>query len=629
MVAPELRAQGLDAPSYKRFVQLVGKYITPYWKSIILLMAGSYVAAILLAIFPFILAAILDLALNKPMGGEGTIGVGDLSLSNLGAALFQWFGIDAVGNTRQAIAILAGVFLGLGVLQALVTFLNYMVALRIRAMAARDLQFDLYRHILGLSMGFFNRTRTGELVSRLDRDTINVTSSLEHILTKFMVTPLLVGFYGFLLLRTTPSLLIAVAAAAVLHLALTRGIQNPIRRRVADQFTAMANVSANMYESILSIRVVKSLTAENYELRRLREEIRKVVRANIRYGIFKHVEEPSRLIINYVLEAGIILFAAITLFSGDMDAASFILFIYIGRALLRPLGELATALTGVQAALGASARVFQLLDERPDLVDGPDSIDEFKNKIHLNAVSFSYGKVAALEEIDLEINKGELVALVGPSGAGKSTLTDLVLRFYDPQKGSITIDGRDLRTLGQRTYRSLFGVVPQEPLLFNATVRDNIAYGREDIPDDRILWAADVANAHDFISKMPDGYQTSLGDRGIRLSGGERQRIAIARAIIRRPPIMIFDEATSSLDSESERLVQDAIDKVILSGTAIVIAHRLSTVLKADKIVVLEAGRIVGQGTHEQLMGSNQLYKRLYDLQFAGELPGELVTDSA
>jgi len=462
----------------------------------------------------------------------------------------------------------------------------------------------------------------------MDRDTITVTSSLEPILTKFMVTPLLVGFYGFLLLKTTPSLLIAVIAALLMHLALTRGIQNPIRRRVAEQFTAMANVSASMYESILSIRVVKSLTAENYELRRLRLEIRKVVRANIRYGIFKHVEEPSRLIINYILEAGIILFAAVTLFSGQMDTAAFILFIYIGRAMLRPLGELATALTGIQAALGSSVRVFQLMDEKPEIMDGPESIDNFESKIQLNAVSFSYGEVSALEEINLEINKGELVAIVGPSGAGKSTLTDLVLRFYDPQKGSITVDGRDLRSFDQTTYRSLFGVVPQEPLLFNATVRDNIAYGKEDIPDDQISWAADVANAQEFITNMPDGYQTWLGDRGIRLSGGERQRIAIARAIIGRPPIMIFDEATSSLDSESERRVQDAIDKVILSGTAIVIAHRLSTVLKADKIVVLESGRIVGQGNHKQLMADNKLYRHLYDLQFDGDVSYGLVTDS-
>jgi len=235
----------------------------------------------------------------------------------------------------------------------------------------------------------------------------------------------------------------------------------------------------------------------------------------------------------------------------------------------------------------------------------------------LDKVSFSYGDVIALDSVDLQIRKGALVALVGPSGAGKSTLTDLILRLYDPKIGSITIDGRDLRGLKQRSYRRLFGVVPQEPLLFNATVRENIAYGREDVTKEDIMSAAKVANAHEFIVSLPDGYDTFVGDRGIRLSGGERQRIAIARAIIGRPPIMILDEATSSLDSESERLVQEAIDQVLHRGTAIVIAHRLSTIRQADKIVVMEDGHIAGEGTHQELLESNQLYNRLYELQFS------------
>ena len=580
-------------------------------------MGGSYFAAFFLALLPFIIAAILDVALGRPTGGEESVGLGNLSLSNLGAALFQWLSIGGATSRMTTIIILSGIFLGLGLLYAAATFMNYMVALRIRVMAARNLQLDLFSHILGLSMGFFNRNRTGELVSRLDRDTISVTSSLEQIITKMLVSPLLVGFYGLLLLRTTPSLFFAVGAAVVLHLALTRGIQNPIRRRVIDQFSAFAALSASLYEAIMSIRVVKSFAAEDHELRKLGREIRKVVRTNMRYGVFKHIEEPFRLFINYFLEASILLFAAGSLLTGTLDAASFILFLYVGRAMLRPIGELATALTGVYAALGASARVIELFDEKPDVVDGTDCIDEFRECIQLDKVSFSYGDVIALDSVDLQIRKGALVALVGPSGAGKSTLADLILRLYDPKIGSITIDGHDLRGLEQRSYRRLFGVVPQEPLLFNATVRENIAYGREDVTKEDIMSAAKVANAHEFIVSLPDGYDTFVGDRGIRLSGGERQRIAIARAIIGRPPIMILDEATSSLDSESERLVQEAIDQVLHRGTAIVIAHRLSTIRQADKIIVMEDGHIAGEGTHQELLESNQLYNRLYELQFA------------
>jgi len=226
-----------------------------------------------------------------------------------------------------------------------------------------------------------------------------------------------------------------------------------------------------------------------------------------------------------------------------------------------------------------------------------------------------------LEGVNLEIRKGEVVALVGPSGVGKSTLADLVLRFYDPGRGTITIDGRDLRGLRQEPYRRLFGVVPQEPLLFNATIRDNIAYGREGLSQDDIVRAARIANAHDFISEFADGYETVVGDRGVRLSGGQRQRVAIARAIVARPPILVLDEATSSLDSESERLVQQAIDRVIEGSTSLVIAHRLSTVLHADKIVVMGRGGVEAVGTHAALLATSETYGRLYRLQFAEEEP--------
>lgn len=565
---------------------------------------------------PFIIAGILDVALGRPIGGETSVGLSNLSLSNLGAALFQLLGINSLANPRTTIAILSGIFLAVGTIYAALMFLNYIVALRIRVMAARNMQYDLFQHILGLSLGFFNRSRTGELVSRLDKDTISVTSSLAESLTKLLASPLLIAFYGMILLRTTPTLFIAVGAAIALHFLLTRGIQNPIRRRVVDQFSAFAALSAGIFESIMGIRVIKSLSAESYELQKLRNEIRKVVRTNMRYGIFKHIEEPFRLFINYFLEASILLFAGASLLTGTLDAATFILFIYVGRAMLKPIGELATALTGIYTALGASTRVIELFDENSEVVDGAEHIEKFDESICFDKVSFSYGDVTAVDNIDLNIHKGSLVALVGPSGAGKSTLADLLLRFYDPNAGSIRIDGHNLQNLRQQDYRKLFGVVPQEPLLFNTTIRENISYGREHVTDKDIVAAAKAANAHEFILTLPDGYETLVGDRGIRLSGGERQRIAIARALIGKPPIMVFDEATSSLDSESERLVQEAIDQLLQSSTALVIAHRLSTIRQADKIIVMEAGRLAGEGTHQELLESNELYKRLYNLQF-------------
>jgi subfamily B ATP-binding cassette protein MsbA len=261
--------------------------------------------------------------------------------------------------------------------------------------------------------------------------------------------------------------------------------------------------------------------------------------------------------------------------------------------------------------------VGDLFAEAPEVKDGLETIGGFEDRIVLRDVGFRYEDEPVLEGVNLEIKKGEVVALVGPSGAGKSTLADLILRLYDPVSGVITIDGRDIRTLRQEAYRRLFGVVSQEALLFNATIRENIAYGREGLAEADIVRAARIANAHEFIMEFPQGYGTVVGDRGIRLSGGQRQRVAIARAIVGRPPILVLDEATSSLDTESERLVQQAIDRVIQGATSIVIAHRLSTILHADKIVVLGRGGIEAVGRHADLLAHNETYGRLYRLQFA------------
>jgi subfamily B ATP-binding cassette protein MsbA len=300
-----------------------------------------------------------------------------------------------------------------------------------------------------------------------------------------------------------------------------------------------------------------------------------------------------------------------------MGAPAFVLFLYVGRVILIQIGRLGTAWVEIQALLASSTRVTELLEIPPDVPDGAESIDDFRDRLALRGVTFAYGDDdIVLDDIDLEIRRGEIVAVVGPSGIGKSTLADLVLRFYDPQQGVVTIDGRDIRRLRQSSYRALFGVVSQDAVLFNMTIRENIAHGRETLTDADIVAAARTANAHDFITEFPQGYDTVVAERGVRLSGGQRQRIAIARAIVGRPRILILDEATSSLDSESERLVQDAIDRVIVGSTSIVIAHRLSTVLHADRIVVLNERRIEAVAPHAQLLESSPTYSRLYHLQF-------------
>jgi subfamily B ATP-binding cassette protein MsbA len=602
----------------RRFVWLLRRYTAPYWWAVGLLLLTSYLATALTALFPILMAPILDLALGTPPGGAAAPATaGGLSLRNLGAAFFEWFGIHSVGDRFHAIVVLCVIYVVAGFLKGWLDFGNYLLALWIRVRANAGLQSDLFRHLLGLSMGFFTRHRTGELVSRLGTDTNSATSGLETIVSTVLTAPVLLAFYGYLLIRTSPRLVVAAAAAAILHYGLTRFVRGPIRRLATDQFSAFADLAARFQESILSVRVIKSFGAEAFELGRLRRALGAVVRINVKYGAYKHVEEPARLVVNYAAEATLLALAAWELLAGNLAVPTFFLFLYVGRAAMTQLGLLGGAYTSMQATLAATSRIGELLALEPSVKDGPETIAEFRDRIVLRDVAFDYGEERVLAGVNFEIAKGQVVALVGPSGAGKSTLADLILRLYDPTSGTITIDGRDLRRLTQASYRRLFGVVSQESLLFNATIRENIAYGREGVAEADIVRAAQVASAHDFVMEFPDGYDTVVGDRGIRLSGGQRQRIAIARAIVGRPQILVLDEATSSLDSESERLVQQAIDRVIEGTTSIVIAHRLSTVLHADKIVVLNRGMVDAVGRHAELLAMNETYGRLYRLQFA------------
>jgi subfamily B ATP-binding cassette protein MsbA len=580
----------------------------------------SYLATALAALLPVLIAPILDLALGTaaqaPSGAE-RVGLGGLSLKNLGAAFFQWVGIQSVGDRFRAILVLCGLYVAVGVLKGWMDFGNYLLAQWVRVRAMTAMQVNLFRHLLGLSMGFFSRQRTGELVSRLGTDTKSVTGGLETIVGTVLTAPVLIAFYGLLLVRTSPKLVVAALGAVLLHYGVTRVIRGPVRRLASDQFSVFADLAARFHEAILSIRVVKSFAAEAFEIARLSRTLQEAVHVNLRFGAYKHVEEPARAVVGYVVEASMLLLAAYELLAGHLTVPTFFLFLYVGRAVIVQIGLLASAYTQIQTILAAFSRVAELFTQVPEVKDGPESISGFHDRIVLHDVSFDYGGDPVLDRVNFEIKKGEVVALVGPSGVGKSTLADLILRLYDPVAGSIAIDGRDLRTLSQGSYRRLFGVVSQEALLFNDTIRENIAYGREAMSDAEIVRAARIANAHDFITEFPNGYDTIVGDRGIRLSGGQRQRVAIARAIVGDPPILILDEATSSLDTESERLVQQAMDRVIEGATSIVIAHRLSTVLHADKIVVMNRGRIEAIGRHADLLATSETYNQLYRLQFA------------
>jgi subfamily B ATP-binding cassette protein MsbA len=602
----------------RRLLLLLRTYVRPHLPAVALLLVLSYLATALTGLLPVIMAPILDLALGGLAASSSPprVGLGNLNLGTLGAAVFQWLGIAGPPRPERAIALLAVAYIAVGLLKSVADFGAYLLGLWIRVRTSTAIQARLFEHLLSLSLGFFKRRRTGELVSRLEADAQATAAPLETVIVTVLTAPVLIAAYGFLLVRTSPYLVLAAVGAGIAHYAITRFVKGPVRRLAREDLSILGGLLAHFHEVLANIREVKALGVETLEASRARRILGDLVRLRVRFGLYKHVDEPARSAANYMVEAAIILVGAWELLAGRMAAPAFFMFMYVGRVILVQIGRLGTAWIEIQSVLASSTRLTELLETEPEVPDGPEPIEDFRDRLALRGVTFGYGDDVVLDRIDLEIHRGEILAVVGPSGIGKSTLADLLLRFYDPLHGVITIDGRDIRCLRQSSYRALFGVVSQDAVLFNMTIRENIAHGRQSLTDADIVAAARTANAHDFISEFSLGYETVVGERGLRLSGGQRQRIAIARAIVGRPRILILDEATSSLDSESERLVQDAIDRVIVGSTSVIIAHRLSTILHADRIVVLNDRRVEAVAPHAQLLESSPTYSRLYHLQF-------------
>ncbi|MDP2941551.1 MAG: ABC transporter ATP-binding protein, partial [Candidatus Omnitrophota bacterium] len=481
----------------------------------------------------------------------------------------------------------------------------------------RDIRNKLYSHLQYLSLDYFTHKRGGEMISRITNDVKLVENAVSYGSTDLVYqTGLVVIYLALTVFLYYKLALISLILVPLITFPIVR-VGKILRKLSRGAQEKMADINSLLHETIIGTRIVKAFNMEDYEVEKF---------SRVNHGYYKLAMKSIRriLILSPLTDFLGVLAAALIIYWGGKDIISgrisFGVFgVSMGAllSLIRPFKKLSQVNSINQQAMAASERIYEVLETQASVLDKPKAreLSGFKETISFQGVNFSYAETPILSEINLEVRKGMMLAIVGPSGSGKSTLVDLIPRFYDPKKGSIFIDGIDIKEASLKSLRRQIGLVTQETILFNDTIRANIAYGKQGAGQEEIEQAAIQAYAHEFICHLPLGYETVIGDRGMRLSGGERQRIAIARALLKDPPILILDEATSQLDSQAERIVQSALDRLMQGRTVFVIAHRLSTIRNAHQIIVLDKGRIVEQGSHAELLASEGHYKRLYQLQ--------------
>ena len=519
-------------------------------------------------------------------------------------------------------------YIVLFVLRSVFMYLQQFLMREVSQRVVRDIRNLLYEKLLRLSMNFYSNSRTGTLVSRITHDTTiiqDATSegltdliwqSLQFIFSLIMVISVAVFFRISVMFIFFALIIMPIIVVPLIY------IGKRLRHISKRYQESMAGIHNILYEAVSGIRVIKGFSMEEYEKEKFRQEnehLKKMVmKSNKRVLAVSPLTELATMVSAMV----ILWLGGSQVIMGNMSIGTLTVFSLSVLSLSKPVNRLSRVHNINQQALAAAARIFETLDEKVDIEDKKDAriLPPVKKEIVFSGVCFKYAEKEneVLTDISFRARAGEVIAFVGPSGAGKTTIVSLIPRFYDPIKGSISIDGFDIRDVSLQSLISQIGVVTQDTILFNDTVSANIAYGKKNVDSARVVDAAKTANAHDFIMEMPDKYNTIIGEKGFKLSGGEKQRLAIARAIFKNPPILIFDEATSQLDSESEKLVQEAIDRLMRGRTVFVVAHRLSTIKHADNIIVMENGKISDMGRHEELIERKGLYNKLYTMQFAG-----------
>lgn len=486
----------------------------------------------------------------------------------------------------------------------------------------KDLRDDAYKHLHKLPIGYFKSERVGNVISRFTNDVSIIQASISATYSNLIKEPLtIIVFLGIAISISWKLALFALIIVPIASLIIA-WIGTKLKKQTIILQAKIADITSILQETISGVKIVKAFGMEKFENQRFMTETKNYFNLVLKIVRIRNLSSPITELLSVIIGVVIIYYGGIlVLVDGTLNASQFLGFLFAIFQMMPPIKELGSVNNRIQEASAAADRVFEIIDIEPHIKNSPNAIQlkDFKDEILFNNVSFRYedSEVNVLENLDFSVKRGEIIALVGPSGSGKSTLADLIPRFYDPTEGQILVDGNDIKDVTIESLRSKMGIVTQETFLFDTNIAENIAYGLIDYPMEKIIEAAKTANAHNFISEMPNGYNTIIGERGIKLSGGQRQRLTIARALLKNPEIMIFDEATSALDNESEILVQEAIERLMLNRTTFVIAHRLSTIRNATSILVLDRGHIIQKGTHDKLISEEKgLYKKLYEMQF-------------
>jgi len=602
----------------KSFLRIL-RYTYKYWVFVVLNTIFNILSNVLSVFSIAMIFPILTFLFGtiKPVTEKPT---GSLSITwILSTFNYEFSQIIQVKGRESALVFLCIAIVMVFFIKNLCTYMALYFASPLRNGVIRDIRNDLYKKILVLPLGYFSEERKGDILARMTNDVLEIEWSILNFLESIFKDPIAILASVFAMLYISPQLTLFVLLLLPVTALIIGQLAKSLKRSSQLGQSKLGYILSLIEETLSGQRIVKGFNAGSYLANRFDKEVTGYY--HIAVGMFRRrdLSSPFTEFLSMCVVAIVLWFGGrlIIMNQGSLSAASFITFMVIFSQIISPAKSFSTSFYNIQKGMASADRVLKILDAENTIIELPNAqpIPLFKESIEYRSVSFSYQKEPVLKDISVKIDKGQTIAIVGPSGSGKSTFADLLPRFYDPTAGEIIIDGTNTKSLNLIDLRQLMGIVTQEPILFNDTVFNNIAFGMTNATKEDVIAAAKVANAHDYIVKMEQGYDSIIGDRGTKLSGGERQRLTIARAVLKNPPILILDEATSSLDTESEKLVQDALFNLMKNRTSIVIAHRLSTIQNADLILVLQSGKIVEQGNHHQLLAKNGLYKRLVELQ--------------